>query len=98
MGRNVYLRDKEQLKLYDQCYNILNNYYPNNSRIDECCTEWVSKGHKITAGIVKYFSAYYGGYPEHDDLEKNEHILQEMLGQETERMVEDMEVFSRGIQ
>ena len=27
--------------------------------IYQCADEWISKGHKITAGIVAYFKAYY---------------------------------------
>ena len=27
--------------------------------IYQCADEWISKGHKITSGIVAYFKAYY---------------------------------------
>ena len=27
--------------------------------IYECADEWISKGHKISSGIVKYYDAYY---------------------------------------
>tara|TARA_B100001093_G_scaffold151011_1_gene143749 strand:+ start:163 stop:357 length:195 start_codon:yes stop_codon:yes gene_type:complete len=30
-----------------------------NRKIYECADEWVSKGHKISSGVVKYYDAYY---------------------------------------
>ena len=30
-----------------------------NQSIYECADEWISKGHKISAGVVKYYDAYY---------------------------------------
>ena len=30
-----------------------------NQSIYECADEWISKGHKISAGVVKYYEAYY---------------------------------------
>ena len=30
-----------------------------NKSIYECADEWISKGHKISAGVVKYYDAYY---------------------------------------
>ena len=30
-----------------------------NKKIYECADEWISKGHKISAGVVKYYDAYY---------------------------------------
>ena len=30
-----------------------------NQSIYECADEWVSKGHKTTSGLVKYYEAYY---------------------------------------
>ena len=53
----------EQMKLRQYALIILfkefgNGKYSNQS-IYECADEWVEKGHKITAGIVKYYEAYY---------------------------------------
>ena len=30
-----------------------------NKKIYECADEWIRKGHKISAGVVKYYDAYY---------------------------------------
>ena len=30
-----------------------------NKKIYECADEWISKGHKISSGVVKYYDAYY---------------------------------------
>jgi len=30
-----------------------------NKKIYECADEWINKGHKISAGVVKYYDAYY---------------------------------------
>ena len=30
-----------------------------NKSIYECADEWVSKGHKISSGVVAYYEAYY---------------------------------------
>ena len=30
-----------------------------NKSIYECADEWISKGHKISGGVVKYYDAYY---------------------------------------
>ena len=54
---------EEQLKLRQQVLLILfkefgNGKYSNQS-IYECADEWIEKGHKISAGIVKYYDAYY---------------------------------------
>ena len=54
---------EEQLKLRQQVLMILfkefgNGKYSNQS-IYECADEWISKGHKITNGIVAYYRAYY---------------------------------------
>ena len=53
----------EQLKLRQQVLLILfiefgNGKYSNQS-IYECGDEWISKGHKIPSGVVKYYDAYY---------------------------------------
>jgi hypothetical protein len=46
-------------ELYLECKKILEYYYPQGTHINECSKEWVEKGHKISAGIVKYYSAYF---------------------------------------
>ena len=62
---------EEQLKLRGDCLKILLSKYGNidplkdkySSRdIYECADEWVSKGHKISAGITDYFRAYFSKY------------------------------------
>ena len=30
-----------------------------SKKIYECADEWISKGHKISSGVVKYYDAYY---------------------------------------
>ena len=45
--------------LLEQSKKILKAKYPDGEHIDECSKEWVEKGHKISAGIVKYYSAYF---------------------------------------
>ena len=52
----------EQLKLREETLKILLHNFPddlNMKSIYECADEWVSKGHKISAGVVDYFKAYY---------------------------------------
>ena len=31
-----------------------------NQSIYQCAHDWVSQGHKISSGVVKYYEAYYG--------------------------------------
>ena len=59
---------EERLKLRAECLKILLKAYGNiniheanysTQDIYECAEEWVSQGHRITAGIVAYFKAYY---------------------------------------
>ena len=54
---------EEQMQLRQQALLILFRQFGNgkysNQSIYECADEWVEKGHKITAGIVKYYEAYY---------------------------------------
>ena len=53
----------EQLKLRQQVLMILFRQFGegkySNQSIYECADEWISKGHKISAGVVKYYEAYY---------------------------------------
>ena len=54
---------EEQMTLRQQLLLILfrefgDGKYSNQS-IYECADEWVSKGHKISAGVVSYYRAYY---------------------------------------
>tara|TARA_B100001113_G_scaffold4282_1_gene3698 strand:- start:392 stop:595 length:204 start_codon:yes stop_codon:yes gene_type:complete len=53
----------EQMKLRQQVLMILfkefgNGKYSNQS-IYNCADEWIEKGHKISAGVVSYYKAYY---------------------------------------
>ena len=54
---------EEQLKLRQQVLLILFREFGkgeySNQKIYECADEWISKGHKISSGIVKYYDAYY---------------------------------------
>ena len=52
-----------QMKLREEVLAILLKHfgdgeYPNQS-IYECADDWISKGNKITAGLVSYYKAYY---------------------------------------
>ena len=53
----------EQLKLRQQALLILFREFGegkySNQSIYECADEWIAKGHKISAGVVKYYEAYY---------------------------------------
>ena len=54
--------DEETLKLREHILSILLSKYGNshtNRSIYECADEWIGKGHKISAGVVDYFNAYY---------------------------------------
>ena len=54
---------EEQLNLRQEVLQILFKKFGkgdySNILIYECADEWVSKGHKISSGIVKYYNAYY---------------------------------------
>jgi hypothetical protein len=53
---------KEQMKLREQSIEVLltNFGYTNNNKlIYECADEWIAKGNVTTAGLVKYYQAYY---------------------------------------
>ena len=54
---------EEQLNLRQQVLQILFKKFGKGSyshkKIYEGADEWVAKGHKISAGIVKYYDAYY---------------------------------------
>ena len=53
----------EQLKLRQQVLMILFKEFGkgkySNQSIYECADEWIEKGHKISAGVVSYYKAYY---------------------------------------
>ena len=53
----------EQLKLRQQVLMILFKQFGDgkysNQSIYECADVWISKGHKISSGVVKYYDAYY---------------------------------------
>jgi len=54
---------EEQMTLRQQVLLILFKEFGKGDysqrRIYECADEWVAKGHKISAGVVKYYDAYY---------------------------------------
>ena len=54
---------EEQLKLRQHVLMILFKEFGegkySNQSIYECADEWISKGHKISAGVVSYYKAYY---------------------------------------
>ncbi len=62
---------EDRMKLRQEVLSILLNKYGgelDNTRkskytcqsIYSCAHDWVSQGHKISSGIVKYYEAYYG--------------------------------------
>ena len=64
-----------ELKLRADCLKILLSKYGNidplkdkySSRdIYECADEWVSKGHKISAGITDYFHAFFSKHAQQE--------------------------------
>ena len=54
---------EEQMSLRQEVLRILFKKFGNgdysNKSIYERADEWVSKGHKISSGVVKYYDAYY---------------------------------------
>ena len=54
---------EEQLKLRQQVLMILFKQFGkgkySNQSIYECADEWISKGHILASGFVKYYDAYY---------------------------------------
>ena len=54
---------EEQLSLRQEVLRILFKKFGkgeySNKSIYECADECVSKGHKISSGVVKYYDAYY---------------------------------------
>jgi hypothetical protein len=64
------LYSEDMMMLRSTVYTILLNKFgglrkengePKHSMksIQECCHEWVSKGHVSASGIVKFYQAYY---------------------------------------
>ena len=62
---------EERMDVRTQGLNILFNKFGrelcsdgtprySNQSIYECVHDWVSQGNKISAGVVKYYEAYYG--------------------------------------
>ena len=60
----------ERMKLREQALNLLLTRFGNklqengesvysNQSIYECAHDWVSQGNVTTAGLVKYYKAYY---------------------------------------
>ena len=56
---------EEQMRLRQEVLQILFKKFGkgeySNKTIYECANEWIDKGHKISAGVVKYYDAYYNG-------------------------------------
>jgi hypothetical protein len=53
---------REQMKLREQSIEVLLSnfgYTNDNKSIYECADEWIAKGNVTTAGLVKYYQAYY---------------------------------------
>ena len=54
---------EDQMSLRQQVLKILFREFGkgdySNKNIYECADEWVSKGHKISSGVVAYYRAYY---------------------------------------
>ena len=54
---------EEQLKLRQHVLMILFKEFGkgkySNQSIYECADEWITKGHKISSGVVAYYRAYY---------------------------------------
>jgi len=54
---------EKQMNIRQQVLQILFKKFGkgdySNRKIYECADEWVSKGHKISSGVVKYYDAYY---------------------------------------
>ena len=55
--------DEEQSRLRQEVLKILFKKFGkgeySNKSIYECADEWISKGLKISSGVVKYYDAYY---------------------------------------
>ena len=54
----------EQLKLRQEVLiKLLHSFGTTctSKAIYTCADEWITKGHKITSGVVPYFRAYYEG-------------------------------------
>ena len=50
----------DTMKLRQETLKILMKKFPKyNKKVYECADEWISKGHKIPSGVVKYYDAYY---------------------------------------
>ena len=61
----------EKMKLRQEVLSILLQKYGGELHITrkskytcqsiyQCAHDWVSQGHKISSGVVKYYEAYYG--------------------------------------
>ena len=50
----------DKLKLRADALKILMAQFGSDGKsVYECADEWCSKGHKISAGVVSYYKAYY---------------------------------------
>lgn len=53
--------NNQEFLLHERCCRILAQYHPeaDADTIVKCCDEWLAKGNKIPAGVLKYFQAYF---------------------------------------
>ena len=69
MSKEDWRYSEDKLKLREQALRVLLTKYGHqmngvtpkysNKSIYECAHDWVSQGNVSTAGIIKYFEAYY---------------------------------------
>ena len=53
--------NNQEFLLHERCCRILALAHPDVDAdlIVACCDEWLAKGNKIPAGVLKYFQAYF---------------------------------------
>jgi len=65
-----WIHNEERMELRQKVYTILLNKFGGQldrdgnlvnteQSINDCCDDWVSKGHVSSNGIVNYYQAYY---------------------------------------
>ena len=69
MSKEDWRYTEDKLRLREQALKVLLTRYGgqmdgtvpkySSQSIYECAHDWVSQGNKITAGIIKYYEAYY---------------------------------------
>ena len=58
-ARTPSIEEERKVALREQVIQILYRQFGNRDDIYECADEWITKGHKISSGIVAYYEAYY---------------------------------------